>query len=149
MRPDQTAAGHRRDPALHVARPDGSTRNPDPANPASLLWQRFSLTSPWAGSGAHRASSAPAPSSPGQGPGIVVRFPIRDGSTVSDPERGEGVVVVVEVAACVGDVGASGQTQGADRQVAEGGERSGRGTCSQLGSILAEGDIPDPSPHFR
>ena len=57
---------------------------------------------------------------------------------------GEGVVVVVEVAAGVGDVGASGQTQGADRQVAEGGERSGRGTCSQLGSILVEGDITDP-----
>jgi len=44
-----------------------------------------------------------------QGPGVVVRCPIRDGSTVSDSECGEGVVVVVEVAAGVGDVGASGQ----------------------------------------
>jgi hypothetical protein len=44
-----------------------------------------------------------------QGPGVVVRCPICDGLTVSDSECGEGVVVVVEVAAGVGDVGASGQ----------------------------------------
>ena len=44
-----------------------------------------------------------------QGPGVVVRCPVRDGSAVSDSEYGEGVVVVVQVAAGVGDVGASGQ----------------------------------------
>src|SRR3954453_10642173 len=49
-----------------------------------------------------------------QGPGVVARCPICDGLTVSDSEGGEGVVVVVQVAAGVGDVGASGQAQGAD-----------------------------------
>ena len=62
---------------------------------------------------------------------------------LSDSEGGEGVVVVVEVAAGVGDVGASGQAYGADRQVAEGGECSGCGAGAQLGAILAEGDVAD------
>jgi hypothetical protein len=43
------------------------------------------------------------------GPGVVARCPIWDGLTASDSECGEGVVVVVQVAAGVGDVGASGQ----------------------------------------
>ena len=69
--------------------------------------------------------------------------PICDGLTVSDSECGEGVVVVVQVAAGVGDVGASGQAQGADRQVAEGRECSGCGAGAQLGCVLTEGDVAD------
>src|SRR5947207_563376 len=74
----------------------------------------------------------------GQGPGVVVRCAICGGLTVSDSERGEGVVVVVEVAAGVGDVGASGQAQGADRQVAEGGKRSWCCTGPDLRFVFAE-----------
>src|SRR5436190_7112295 len=84
-----------------------------------------------------------APSAP-QGPGVVVRCAICGGLTVSDSERGEGVVVVVEVAAGVGDVGASGQAQGADRQVAEGGKRSWCCTGPDLRFVFAEGDVADP-----
>ena len=65
-----------------------------------------------------------------QGPGVVVRCPVRDGSAVvgtSDCEGGEGVVVIVEVTTGVGDVGASGQANGADREVAEGGQDAGCG----------------------
>src|SRR6186997_3690145 len=79
-----------------------------------------------------------------QGPGVVARCPICGGLTVSDSEGGEGVVVVVQVAAGVGDVGASGQAQGADRQVAEGRECSGCGAGAQLGCVLTEGDVADP-----
>src|SRR5436305_169483 len=89
------------------------------------------------------ATQAADPLTP-QGPGVVVRCSICDGLTVSDSECGEGVVVVVEVAAGVGDVGASGQAQGADRQVAEGGQCSGCGAGAQLGGVFAEGDVADP-----
>jgi hypothetical protein len=41
-----------------------------------------------------------------------------------DSEDGEGVVVVVEVAAGMGDVGAAREAEGVDRQVAEAGEGS-------------------------
>src|SRR5512144_694909 len=78
------------------------------------------------------------------GPGVVARCPIWDGLTVSDSECGEGVVVVVQVAAGVGDVGAPGQAQGADRQVAEGRDCSGCGAGAQLGCVLSEGDVADP-----
>jgi len=44
-----------------------------------------------------------------------------------DSEDVEGVVAVVEIAAGVGDVGSSGEAEGADRKVAEGREGSGRG----------------------
>src|SRR6478672_5241884 len=67
-----------------------------------------------------------------------------DGLAVSDSECGEGVVVVVQVAAGVGDVGASGQAQGADRQVSEGRECSGCGAGAQLGGVFIEGDVADP-----
>ncbi|MET4924933.1 hypothetical protein P3L51_21685 [Streptomyces sp. PSRA5] len=39
-----------------------------------------------------------------------------------DAEGGEGVVVVEQVAAGLGDVGASGEPDGPDRQVADGGQ---------------------------
>src|SRR3954447_675124 len=62
----------------------------------------------------------------------------------SDPEDGESVVVGAEVAAGVSDVGASREPEGADRQIPERGDRSRSGTGSDLGVVLAEGDIPGP-----
>ena len=50
-----------------------------------------------------------------------------------DVVDGEGVGAVVEVAAGVGDVGASGEPDGADREVAECGYRAGCGAGSELG----------------
>src|SRR3954454_8649140 len=62
----------------------------------------------------------------------------------SDPEDGESVVVGAQVAAGVSDVGASREPEGADRQVPERGDRSRSGTGSDVGVVLAEGDIPGP-----
>jgi len=64
-----------------------------------------------------------------QGPGVVAMCPI--GSDLAlDPEDAKGVLPIVEVAAGVGDVGSSGEAEGADRKVAEGCEGPG---CGQGG----------------
>ena len=42
-----------------------------------------------------------------------------------------------------GDVGFAGEAQGADREVAAGGEGAGAVACEGLGAVLVEGDIAD------
>ena len=59
-------------------------------------------------------------------------------------KTGESGVVVEEVSAGVRDVGSARQSGGADRQVAEAGHRSGRGTRPDLGVVFSEGCIADP-----
>ena len=72
------------------------------------------------------------------GPGVVVKCLI-DGFGCSDSVGGESVVVGVEVAAGVGDVGSSGEPDGADRQVAEGCQASGCCACADLGVVFSKG----------
>jgi hypothetical protein len=50
----------------------------------------------------------------------------------------------VEVAAGVGDVGASGQPVGVDGEVAEAGHGPWRGAGSDLGRVFVEGHIACP-----
>ena len=69
---------------------------------------------------------------------------VRLGVGWSDFVDGEGVVVVEQVAAGVGDVGASGEADRADGQVAEGCHRWGCGTGSELGVVFVEGDVTHP-----
>ena len=61
-----------------------------------------------------------------------------------DLEGIEGVVAVMEVAAGVGDVGSSGEAEGADREVAEGCQGSRRGAGAQLRSILVPCAVAHP-----
>ena len=50
----------------------------------------------------------------------------------------------MQVAAGVGDVGASGEAEGVQGQVAHGGQVAGSRTGSELGIVLVEGDVAGP-----
>jgi hypothetical protein len=47
------------------------------------------------------------------------------------------------VTECGSDVGVTGQAQGADREIAETGHDPGRVAGTDVGGILAVGDVPD------
>src|SRR6266496_294483 len=61
-----------------------------------------------------------------------------------DAVDGESVGAVVQVAAGVGDVGASGEAEGVEGQVAKAGQGSWCGTGPELGVVLSEGHVSGP-----
>ncbi len=71
-------------------------------------------------------------------------FYVRFDHGLLDAVDGEDVGVVVKVAADVGDVGASGEAEGVQGQVAHSGQVPGSCARSELGIVFAEGDVSGP-----